>query len=159
MQRAPSDPRVARRRFARIALRIAAASLVALAIGAPSPGHLGSCGLSGGAVAADPVQFCTDKETFICIRECGTGRWDAAMCSTMCGDNPPTTAMGVAAARCAGAGFPPGCALTQAQANACITSLQDLARLSTPFLEIPECNVAMVCAASGGLTSSEPEGI
>ena len=148
-KRASSGSSDRRRRLSGLAVRAAVGVLLVLGLGGPSPGHLGSCGATS---AADPVQFCTSKETYVCARECGSGRWDAAMRMTMCGTDA------VIASRCAGFGFPPGCLPTQVQASACFEALRNPDRLGTPFLDITECNSTTLCSSSA-LTSTEPEGI
>lgn len=132
--------------FRGLALRVCAGVVLVLGLGGPSPGHTGGCSSSS---AVDPVQFCSMKETYVCARECMTGRYTVDMCTVMCGTSEAI------AARCAGSTFIPGCEPTQVAASACIEALRAADRLGTPSNLIPECNF---CGGSP-LLGPEPEGI
>jgi hypothetical protein len=139
----------------RVLLRLAAGVVLAMGLGGPSPGYTGGCGSSGGMVA-DARQFCVDKNTYTCARECATGRWDAARCDATCG---PHIVPG-----CMSFGWTPPCAPTQSVTAACIQALRDEALIGTPVDMITECQFSTLCAGSAltssELTSSEPtEGI
>lgn len=157
LEQPASSPTVPTRRplAVRVLLRVAAGVVLVLGLGGPSPGYLGGCG--SGTAGVDPVQFCVDKEVYVCARECGTGRYTPETCT-----GGPTVECGSDAyremnirRRCAGATFLPGCSPTQAQAGACIAVLMDPGLLSTPSRDFAECNL---CAAAP-LLGPDPDGI
>jgi hypothetical protein len=137
----------------RIVLRLAAGLVLCAGLGGPSPGYTGGCGSNGGMVA-DARQFCVDKETYTCARECATGRYSPAVCEAMCQSTQIQT-------RCSTFGWG-ACSPSQATTAACIQALRDTALLDTPAASITECSSTALCAGSA-LTSSEltsePEGI
>lgn len=123
----------------RLFIRVAGLAVLALSIGGPTPGYVGSCSADGGNATADRVQFCTDKEAYQCARDLAARRIDSTQYNTCAGRID---------ADCAGFNFPPGCAPSRALADACISALSDANRISTPSDMIPECQSTTLCGAA-----------
>lgn len=131
-------------RGSNLLLRTAVVIVMALAIGAPTPGRISGCS-TGPRTGVDPRVFCEAYENRVCARDLATGALD---------DAGHGACVGEIDARCSGFNFPAGCEPTESTAQACYGALIDVARLSTPANELPECNV---CSGSGG--GIDPEGI
>jgi hypothetical protein len=118
--------------------RACVAVLFVLALGAPSPGHIGGCSTT--TPVADPEQYCVDKISRICAR---TG---------MACERNTILAM------CDGRRWPVGCRPTATETNACLVALVDLSRLSVPDDMLPECQA--ICGSNAGgtlaLESADP---
>lgn len=119
-------------RWSRLTPRILAGVVAFLALGGPSPGHVGSC--DGSAEAADPDTFCEYYRTWECAREAASGRiadQEAYReCTRRSGTNGPY-------AYCVGFTFT--CEPTQGMADACIRALERTDP-SVPTADIPQCN-------------------
>jgi hypothetical protein len=114
--------------------------------------HLVACG-SGGSLpdappptdgtpdadVADPQQFCVDKETAVCARECSTGRYTVDMCASLCGSGDAIVA------RCAGVRWTPTCEPSRTETRECLDALGDTARIDTPSDMIAECQISGLC--------------
>lgn len=85
---------------------------------------------------ADAEQFCTDRFFWECRRDQFAGRID---------DEEFNACIETVGPRCEGFGWVPGCAPSQAEADACITILQrgDLAALTTAelYAMYPDCDL------------------
>jgi hypothetical protein len=116
------------RRTGAIVVRVIVAAIGLLALGGPSPGHVGSC--DGSAELASPGDFCTRYRTWFCARELQGGRINAAE-YTNCANGIATY--------CASFTFGM-CVPTQRRADSCISAMSDMGRVGTPSTLIPECN-------------------
>lgn len=129
-------------------LRAAVLIVMALAIGAPTPGHISGCATSTGGV--DPESFCTNFQTRVCARDLAVGRIDDAQFAEC---------QGGIAGMCAGFNFAAGCSPSASTAEACYAALVDPARVGTVATlgnpGLPECQT--LCGGSGG--GIDPEGI
>jgi hypothetical protein len=123
----------------RLMLRACALVVVALALGGPTPGYVGSCSTSGPDQTVDRVQFCTDTSTWKCARDLAAGRIDM---------NGYNTCSGRIDTDCAGFNFPAGCAPSRPRADACISALSDANRISTMSDSIVECQSNTLCGAA-----------
>lgn len=117
-------------------LRALGGAIMALALTGPAPGNVGGCG-STTAVAA-PVQFCTDRRAYECLRDHYAER---------IGDDALRDCLEAIEGACSGFVWPAGCAPTPARARACVELLgnPDLAHIPTPELLMmhSECNLCM----------------
>jgi hypothetical protein len=129
--------------WGRVALRFAVGAVVFLALGGPSPGHLGGC--SSISSAPDAYTYCVDKRGAICQREYYSGRVNIDVFNACVANIYPT---------CEGTGWS-GCVPTNGQTEACLLALRDETRFPTPDAEIVECNPTLWCAAAGGLTTDD----
>lgn len=117
--------------------RAAIAALLLLVLGAPGPGHVGSCSDATDA-AADPEAFCRARKTWLCARQ------QAAY--PMCAGAPPFTQAQYDECRaripadCSGARFPSDCFVTKRQTDACIDALSRMENVCIPEDMITECN-------------------
>jgi hypothetical protein len=121
---APRTPR----RTGAIVVRLLVGAIGLLALGGPSPGHVGSC--DGSAELAAPGAFCEQYRTWFCVRELQGERINEAE-YTNCANGIPTF--------CAAFSFGM-CRPTQRRADSCIAAMRDPGRVSTPSSMIPECN-------------------
>ncbi len=127
-----------------LAARAAIAALLLLVLGAPGPGHVGSCSDSTDA-AADPEVFCRERKGWICARlRLAGGDADG---------DPPGACAGAPAyeqsqfddcrARiptdCSGARFAADCTVTERQTAACVEALSLQANVCIPEEMIAEC--------------------
>ena len=104
-------------------------AILLLALGGPSPGHIGNC--DGDAQPADPADYCARYRAFFCAREYQGGRINAAD-YTLCAER--------SAMFCMGFNFDPMCGVpTQRRANLCIDAMSDMGRVATPTTNLPEC--------------------
>ena len=120
------SPRMASLRT--LAFRSVVLSVMALALGGPTPGQIGGCSASAGSV--DPEQFCVDYEARICARDQAAGRLDGPGYSGC---------VGSIATGCEGRNWPVGCAPSSSTANACLDALVDATRVGTAESDLPEC--------------------
>ncbi len=120
--------------------RAALVIVMALAIGAPTPGHISGCSTSSNA--ADFQSFCVGFEERVCYRDAEAGRLD--------GDGYDACRASIEN-RCSGGNFPPGCAPSNSTAQACFDALVKPAdfpievSLGNPAL--PECQA--ICGVEG----------
>ncbi len=121
-----------RERPRRLAPRLLAGIILFLALGGPSPGHVGSC--DGSGELADPAEFCEAYRTYFCARELNGGRLpvtEYANCTRRTGTGGPY-------AYCTGFSFP--CETpTQKSADACIRAL-DQTPVEVPTADVAQCN-------------------
>jgi hypothetical protein len=105
-----------------------------LLLAGPTPGNIGGCGGTNATVSAP--QHCTDQEFWICRRDEFAGRITTAEFA-QCQQEIP--------AMCDGATWPPGCAPTPAQSQACIMLLQRQDRAHLTYQQLremyPDCNL------------------
>lgn len=121
----------------RVALRLAVGLVAFLALGGPSPGHIGNCsGVSSGT--PDANQYCVEKAAQECRRDFMAGRTDAAAFDTCVNSIYPM---------CDSVITWVGCVPTSAQTRACLNILSDTTRDAIPLRDIPECQMANWCPA------------
>lgn len=100
-------------------LRIAVGALLVLALGGPSPGHIGSC--DGSAELAGAADFCERYRTYYCARELMGGRLPASEYQACIQRTGPNS--GDPFTYCSRFAFTPGCEPSQRTADACIDAL------------------------------------
>jgi len=121
-----------------ILARALTAALLLLVLGAPGPGHVGSCSDSTDA-AADPEVFCRSRKTWVCAR--------LQAAAAMCAGAPPFSQAEYDDCRaripadCAGARFPADCRVTKRQTDACIDALSRMENVCIPEAMISECSL------------------
>ncbi len=128
-------------RAGKVAIRIVVASIAMLALGGPSPGHVGSC--DGSAERTDYAEFCMNFQQWRCVRDYNEGR--AYLDGTPARLDGPgyQTCANEIAARCTGGSYgmcgdvPK--APTTTQTDACIAAMSTPARNGTPEAMLPEC--------------------
>lgn len=98
-----------------ILLRLAAATVITLALTAQAPGNIGGCGAQNSV--ADAPMHCVNFELAKCTRDLESGRFSQEEFQS-CTDGNRITAT------CGGAAWPPGCAPSSQQSEACITLLR-----------------------------------
>ena len=123
----------------RFMLRAGALVVVALALGGPTPGYVGSCSTSGPDQSVDRVQFCVDSSTWKCARDLGAGRIDM---------NAYNACRARIDTDCAGFNFPAGCSPSRPRADACNSALSDANRIGTRSEDIVECQSNTLCGGS-----------
>jgi len=142
--------------------RVVVGVVLFLALGGPSPGAVGAC--EGEISTVEPVQFCVNRKVRECNRDLARGVLPAA--PTLCTDDPGTTTVNEAdpgdcareycrslvSTACNGQTWdrcaPPPSVAT---ANACLSALEDVARVGEASSAIPECNPDVICPAAGAL--------
>lgn len=125
-----------------------------MAIAAPTPGAVGSCGRDDLAEAADFPSYCQEREQLICTRKYlrkeitaearDICRWDAIDA-------------------CDRRTFPGDCAPTRRETEACLRALSSFDTLETEEAELAECSRSALCkatpseeaAASGAVKAAE----
>jgi hypothetical protein len=110
-----------------------------MAIAAPTPGAVGSCGGDDLAKPADFRSYCQQREQFICTRRFlrkeiteetrDICRWDALDA-------------------CDRRTFPGDCAPSRRETEACLRALSSLDTVETPESEISECSRSALCKAT-----------
>lgn len=115
-----------------------------MAIAAPTPGAVGSCGSDELGKAADFSDYCEQREQLLCTRKFlrkeitaearDLCRWDAIDA-------------------CDRRSFPGDCRPSRRETEACLRALSSLDTLETPESEIAECSRSALCKA----TPSEEE--
>lgn len=118
---------------ARAIPRVLAGIIAVLALGGPSPGHVGSC--DGSGEQADSAMFCEAYRTYYCARELSGGRLPADQYS----DCTRRTGSGGPYVFCAGFNFTPGCEPSQRSADACIRAL-DTTPVSVGTGDVAQCD-------------------
>lgn len=119
-------------RAGKVAVRLFIASIAILALGGPSPGHVGSC--DGSAERTPYPEFCERYQTYACQRDYDGGRLDIPGYTACAAD----AGMGCSAGNymeCNGVPTEP----TQTQTDACLAAMQDPARYSLLASELIEC--------------------
>ncbi|AKF06901.1 hypothetical protein [Sandaracinus amylolyticus] len=125
-------------------LRAAVVLIMAMFVGAPTPGYVSGC--SSGGSSVDPQEYCRGYNERTCARDRVAGRLDEPGYQACVGQIP---------LMCSGFNFGPGCNPTQSTVDACFSALVDPMRVGTDDISLPECQA--VCGGSGG--GFEPEGI
>lgn len=133
----------------RALLRVGALTILALAIGGPTPGYVGNCDASSGSgPAINPRDFCVQRTHNACARDYAAGRLTMATYND-CQGAPHINMV------CNGFNFPNGCAPPTSAANACYAALLDGTRLSTTCTftsatscGLTECQFTSLCGAS-----------
>lgn len=132
-------------------LRAVVLLVMALAIGAPSPGYVGGCQTSSGGV--EPSEFCRQFQSRVCARDRAAGRIDEAGYSSCVAQIDPT---------CSGFNFAAGCNPTQSTAEACYSALVDPTRVGIPatlgMRGLDECIALCSGSGGGGLGEGDLEG-
>jgi len=116
-------------RASNLYLRVGVVLVMAMFIGAPTPGYVSGC--STGSDDVDPVEYCRGKNERICARDQHAGRLDTAgyvACTTQI------------EAVCAGHTFAVGCEPTLSEVLSCFEALTDPTRVSIPAEALPECH-------------------
>ena len=124
---------------------LAALVVMALALVGPAPGYVGSC--LEDSVTADPVEFCQEKNSWVCEREWAAGRLnDVERESCFFNIN------------CSSSTWPPNCRPpSEALTTICIDALSNPGRLSEPSDSIVECLPSTLCPPISGLTEALSE--
>ncbi|MBN8615596.1 MAG: hypothetical protein J0L92_33685 [Deltaproteobacteria bacterium] len=120
-------------RRARMLPRVLAGVIAFLALGGPSPGHVGSC--DGSGELADAAMFCEAYRTYYCARELSGGRLPQdqyLQCTMRTGPGGPYTF-------CSGFNFTPGCEPSQRSADQCIRAL-DTADVAVRTDDVAQCD-------------------
>lgn len=118
----------------RLLLRVLAGIVTMLALGGPSPGHVGSC--DGGSELADTAEFCEVYRTFYCTREYAGGRM-ALEAYNACTSRSPSGAY----TYCVTNPFD-ACQPLKRETDACVRGLADDSdEWSTPSTAIPQCQI------------------
>lgn len=110
-----------------------------MAIAAPTPGAVGSCGTDDLGAPADFMHYCEQREQLICTRKYlrkeitaethDSCRWDAIDA-------------------CERRAFPNDCAPTKRETEACLRALSSFDTLDTDEAKIPECSRSALCKAT-----------
>jgi hypothetical protein len=112
-------------------------ALAALVIASDACGNARSRGVPIDAASADTdaEEWCAERGTWSCQRQWARGDID---------DPARDACIGEVQAACPGATWPPGCAPTRVERDACISALMSVDRLDEPEDTLPECNT--LCA-------------
>jgi hypothetical protein len=118
-----------------------------MAIAAPTPGAVGSCGSDELSAAAKFSDYCEQREQLICTRKFlrkeitaearDLCRWDAIDA-------------------CDRRAFPGDCRPSRRETEACLRALSSLDTLDTPESEIAECSRSALCKATPSEEAEEP---
>ena len=122
----------------RLATRALAWTLLAVLLGGPTPGAVGSCGGEDLSETADLASYCVEREDLVCVRRGARGEL-----SLQGVDKCRRAAREV----CARRWWSPECRPTEREARACLNALRSRDTLSTPEDEIDECRVSALCHA------------
>lgn len=117
-------------RASNLYLRAGVVLVMALFLGAPSPGHISGCSATSGSVSGE--EYCRGYYARVCERDFAARRTDEAG-RDECRAQIETM--------CSGVTFPVGCSPSVATVQACFDALTDLARIGTPENMLPECRV------------------
>ena len=119
-----------------------------MAVAAPTPGAVGSCGRDDLGEAADFSDYCEQREQLICTRKFlrkeitaearDLCRWDAI-------------------AACERRSFPGDCRPSLRETEACLRALSSLDTLETPESELAECSRSALCKATPSEEEDLPE--
>lgn len=126
-------------RTGKVALRLLIATIAILALGGPSPGHVGSC--DGSAERTPYVEFCVQRNTANCERDLTAGRIDGPG-YTLCSGSVMMNCEGGNYTPCNGVETAP----STTQTDACVAALRDPARFGLLESELAECRFC-----SGGI--------
>lgn|GEM_PF-3407627 len=118
-----------------------------MAIAAPTPGAVGSCGNDELSEAAKFSDYCEQREQLLCTRKFlrkeitaearDLCRWDAIDA-------------------CDRRSFPGDCRPSRRETEACLRALSSLDTLDTPESEIAECSRSALCKATPSEEEQEP---
>ena len=131
-------------RASNLFLRAGVVVIMAMFIGAPTPGYVSGC--STGASSIDPEEYCRGYNERTCARDRVAGRLDEAGYQTCIGQID---------LMCSGFNFAVGCSPSQSTVQTCFDALVDPTRVGTDDLALPECQA--VCGGSALVV--DPEGI
>jgi hypothetical protein len=120
----------------RVNRRFLACLALALLLGGPTPGAVGSCGEEDEFVELIP--YCEEREQLICYRQYLRGELGS-------GDRGVEKCRRDAVEACRNRRWAPGCRPTERQARACINALEAVDTLDTPESEIDECSDQALC--------------
>jgi hypothetical protein len=125
-----------------LVLRAAALSVMALALGGPTPGFIGNCDQSGPAIEqnVDPHDFCTHFHTYFCYRDRAAGRLTSDAAQNTCVANVP--------AQCNGFNIPVTCVISESLANACYNALLRSDNLATLDANVTQCQISAICGGA-----------
>lgn len=115
-------------RASNLYLRAGVVLVMALFIGAPSPGYVSGCSTATGSVNAQ--EYCRGYHERVCARDHHVGRIDDEENEICVANIPPM---------CSGVTFPVGCSPSVSAARACFDALTDITRLSIDDRMLPEC--------------------
>ena len=132
-------------RASNLLLRGGVVLIMAMFIGAPTPGYVQGCS-SDATSAVDPEEHCRVYNEIACARDRAAGRIDESERQACVAQIP---------AMCSGVNFPVGCSPSRSSVDACYEAMRDLSRLSIDDTALPECQA--ICGGSGG--GVDPEGI
>lgn len=119
-------------RAGKVAVRLIVALIAMLALGGPSPGHVGSC--DGSAERTPYADFCAARNTANCERDIQAGRIDGAGYRA-CSANVLVGCDGGNYAPCNGVDTAP----STTQTDACIGALRDTPRFGLLESQLGEC--------------------
>lgn len=119
-------------RAGKVAVRLFIASIAILALGGPSPGHVGSC--DGSAERTPYIEFCVQRSTANCERDLAATRIDAEQYG-VCSTNVMPGCEGGNYAPCNGVETAP----STTQTDACVAALRDPGRFGLLESELAEC--------------------
>lgn len=129
-------------RAGKVAIRLVVASIAVLALGGPSPGHVGSC--DGASEHTPYVDFCMQYQQWRCVRDYNGGR------AYTDGSPPRIDGMGYQACaaeigtRCSAGSYGVCGGIpnnpTRTQTDACIGAMADASRNGTLETALIECN-------------------
>jgi len=117
------------------------ASIAALALGGPSPGHIGSC--DGSAELTSFDEFCPLFETFSCERDYNLGMSYSDGSPQRITESAEYRACGSMASDCRGGSYGTCNGVstrpTTTQTDACLAAMQDRTRFQLLKSELAEC--------------------
>jgi hypothetical protein len=113
---------------------------LALLLGAPTPGAVGSCGGDELSGEADVVAYCQEREQLVCERRRRRGKLD---------DDGAQICRHEVIELCARRFWPNECRPTERVARACLNALRSLDTLQIEEDEIEECKAESLCTIEG----------
>lgn len=127
-------------RASNLYLRAGVVLVMALFIGAPTPGYVSGCSTATGSV--NPQEYCRGYNERVCARDKAAGRLD---------DSGYAGCIGNIELMCSGVSFPIGCSPSVSAVQACFDALTDPTRVGTDELMLPECGLCGGSALSEGI--------
>jgi len=119
-----------------------------MAIAAPTPGAVGSCGSDDLGEAADFSDYCERREQLICTRRF-LRKEITAEARDLC--------RWEAIDACDRRSFPNDCRPSRRETEACLRALSSLDTLETPEAELSECSRGALCKATPSEEEERPE--
>lgn len=127
------------RGWRRASLRVAFGVLLLLALAAPTPGAVGSCGGEQGLDDfANLDSYCKQRDQLVCVRR--QLRKELSLKET-------NDCRLSAIERCQLRSWSPGCHPTNRQTQACLNALRSIDTLDTKEDHLEECNSKALCTA------------